>query len=653
MNPPEPWSQAQALFPGSTTGSQYKPAICQYEDKIFLAWATWSNTYTFSYTYWRLSDNGWNDATRDVALADASYTQSHTSALVVFNKVLYAFIPYSSPTQSGCSIFNYDKTEGTFVHIVDWFDTWTTDIAAVVYKDTLYVVGHNPNDGDHLYWTCSNPGVTSITAANAISGFSANTKINESTTSCPALIVRKDKKTLKDKVVLLFLASSDARDILECTLTEGDNPTWNRTDDLEECGNSGVSATSTPDGQHAWLCFKKHNGRTNLMCHYQKNGAWSSNYSMGAGSVLECANEAALVFFDDWVYAVWNTYNDGQTMYWSRRPMKQLNPESWMGDLVNQKISLADLSIPGTHDSAAYKFEIPHTGLIVNSVVGSYVKCQRMSFTEQLNAGIRFFDLRAGYNSSGELMGFHGANVLQVSVEQIFNYFYAWLKDNSTEAIVALVNKEGKNATEQTLSNDLYTMMSSPNAKAYWCLEDTVPTLDQVQGKIQLIRRIPHADQLWNKTAEVATGPFGINANSWPQNKSGSISHESFLNPTSAVTLFVEDNYTFDRNGHDAHDNKMNLLQEFIKSATTQSYGANTWYIGYSSFMTQSSGLDLIPNTPHGYAMPTNGDLEKLVRSQGGWGKPASVGTLVMDFPEEPTGSLIQHIIYTNSLKKK
>lgn len=44
--------------------------------------------------------------------------------------------------------------------------------------------------------------------------------------------------------------------------------------------------------------------------------------------------------------------------------------------------------------------------------------------------------------------------------------------------------------------------------------------------------------------------------------------------------------------------------------------------------------------------------LEDYVKSKGGSGKLARVGTLLIDFPEKPRGTLIDRIIYTNNIKK-
>ncbi|KAJ3549840.1 hypothetical protein NM208_g291 [Fusarium decemcellulare] len=593
MNPPAPWSQASALISGAGYGTQYKPAICDYNGTVFLAWATSSDSSsppsTFSFTSWLPADNGWATPTT-VSFPDSSMYQSNTSALVVFNAVLYAFVPNGS----GLSIFSYN--DSTFVHAGNWGSTWNTAIAAVVCDKTLHVVGSNGSDNDHLVWSWSDPGLTAVTGP---SGFSANTTINESSTSNPALIVRGGS------VVLLLLANTDGRGVLEDTLSKDTN-TWSRTDTLDQSGNSGVSAAASPDGEHSWICFKKHNGRSNLMCHYKKKKTcWSSNYSMGSGDVLHGWNEAALVYSNDWVYAVWNTYKGGNPIYYSRRPMKELSTDSWMGELVDQSISISALSIPGTHDSATASYH--------NLITGSRVRCQDMSITEQLDAGIRYFDLRAGYQSADSpVAAYHGNFYLGLTFEQIFQFFYSWLSEHTSEAIIVQIKSDQDNASKQKVSNDVFDMI---NDDTNWVTTDTIPTLDQIQGKIQLVRRVPLPDKLDN------TGtPFGVDATGWPWNKQATITYPTVGASHSNVSLVIEDFCSYDAKGATALENKTVRIKDFIDGAVASS-DPNTWYIGYSSYMTDGG----IPDTPENYVTapiggqtPLNTALEEYVQSKGG-----------------------------------
>ncbi|WP_228453080.1 hypothetical protein [Chryseobacterium sp. CH1] len=70
---------------------------------------------------------------------------------------------------------------------------------------------------------------------------------------------------------------------------------------------------------------------------------------------------------------------------------------SWMAGLQDN-ISLSKISIPGTHDSGA-RIDAP--------VVSGTAKTQDLSIAEQLNAGVRFLDIRCRHidNSFTIIMG--------------------------------------------------------------------------------------------------------------------------------------------------------------------------------------------------------------------------------------------------------
>lgn len=85
----------------------------------------------------------------------------------------------------------------------------------------------------------------------------------------------------------------------------------------------------------------------------------------------------------------------GRAEPWFRGPPPCDN-STWMADLSDE-LSVSEVFIPGTHDSAA--------GGV--SDIGAFAECQSWTLSEQLESGIRAFDLRACQD--GEAMRFfHG-----------------------------------------------------------------------------------------------------------------------------------------------------------------------------------------------------------------------------------------------------
>lgn len=300
-----------------------------------------------------------------------------------------------------------------------------------------------------------------------------------------------------------------------------------------------------------------------------------------------------------------------------------------MGDLADQSVSLAALSIPGTHDSA--------TAFYFNAVKRGLVKCQDMEITAQLNAGIRYFDLRAGYASdTGELTAYHGDYELEVTFADIFDYFYDWLAENPTEGIIAQIKGDQDSVKDQDISNSVYPLITAKAAS--WITTATIPTVAQLRGKILLVRRFPRPDALTDPST-----PYGVDATNWPYNTAGPIPHTS-------ANLWVEDNCMYDQDGGTALKEKTIAVKAFIDKAVAAT--GPDWFIGFSSYTTTTSLFPpKVANSNKEYAKPMNAALEKYVHAKGRAGTPARIGTLLMDYPELPSGTLIDRIIYTNNIK--
>jgi 1-phosphatidylinositol phosphodiesterase len=185
---------------------------------------------------------------------------------------------------------------------------------------------------------------------------------------------------------------------------------------------------------------------------------------------------------------------------------------NWMGAFPGNT-SLADLSIPGTHDTGA-TIDMPGT-------TGT-TKCQNLSIADQLAAGVRYFDIRVK-NLSNKFEVYHLSVDQQLTFDSVVQTISTFLAANPSEAIIMCVKEENPdpqtgstNTFEQTF--DSYTAQNPTG----WYLGTTIPTLDQARGKIALLRR-------FNAT----TLPAGIDAtNNWQDNTTFTIAN-------GAATLFT------------------------------------------------------------------------------------------------------------------
>jgi 1-phosphatidylinositol phosphodiesterase len=140
---------------------------------------------------------------------------------------------------------------------------------------------------------------------------------------------------------------------------------------------------------------------------------------------------------------------------------------------------ISELTIPGTHDSASYT---------ASSLTGfGFVKTQDLSITEQLNAGCRFLDIRCRLYHDN-LVLHHGSFYLDLNFTDVINFCRDFLKQNPKECIL-LSLKEEYDREGNTITYEQAFMKYHAMDKSLWHVGDTIPKLDEVRGKIVLLRR--------------------------------------------------------------------------------------------------------------------------------------------------------------------
>lgn len=210
---------------------------------------------------------------------------------------------------------------------------------------------------------------------------------------------------------------------------------------------------------------------------------------------------------------------------------------SWMSGLQDN-ISISKISIPGTHDSGA-RVDAP--------VISGTAKTQDLSIAEQLNAGVRFLDIRCRHIDNAFTIH-HGAIYQNLNFDDVLNACYAFLNSHPSETIIMSVKEEydASNTTrsfEQTF--DSY-VQKNPSK---WDLGANIPTLAAVRGKIKLLRRFSSGTTK------------GINASPWADNTTFDINN-------SGVQLKVQDYYKVTNN-----DDKWNGISSLLNEAKNDTNG--------------------------------------------------------------------------------
>ena len=264
---------------------------------------------------------------------------------------------------------------------------------------------------------------------------------------------------------------------------------------------------------------------------------------------------------------------------------------NWM-EAQNDAKKLTELSIPGTHDSGA-RYE----------PIGGTAKCQNLTIGEQLNAGIRFLDIRCRHIDNAFAIH-HGSIYQNLNFDDVLNASFGFLNSHPTETIVMSV-KEEYNSSNTTRSFEDTFMWYYQKNPGGWLLDSSVPALGQARGKIVLLRRFG-ANNL----------PKGIPASDWADNTT-----------FSSGVLRVQDAYQVPDN-----NNKWNAITGLFNEA--RSGGADTLYINFTSGY--KPGIFGIPDI-NAVANSINPRITDYFKA----GSAGRYGIIPMDFADTYKSSLI------------
>lgn len=137
---------------------------------------------------------------------------------------------------------------------------------------------------------------------------------------------------------------------------------------------------------------------------------------------------------------------------------------------------LHELSIPGTHDS----------GALVETVRGT-AKCQNLSIEQQLQSGVRFLDIRCRH--IGDAFAIHHGPVYQeLNFTDVLQSVTAFLLANPSETVIMSVKEEYSPEGNTRSFAETFISYVERNPRI-WHLGPEVPKLNDVRGKIVLLRR--------------------------------------------------------------------------------------------------------------------------------------------------------------------
>ncbi len=319
-----------------------------------------------------------------------------------------------------------------------------------------------------------------------------------------------------------------------------------------------------------------------------------------------------------------------------QRAVPAVSGAAWMSQ-VPDAATLGQMSLPGTHDTMTWAFLSTHPA-------SPFAQTQDLSLQAQLNAGIRFLDVRLGTKASFSLL--HGwtespddLEVYHGSVDtgtdfvgDVLGVVKSFLAAHPSETVVMSVKNDytTRGLGAPVLSTDqfdatFHAVWQNSNAdwvkahgKPLWYIGDTIPSLGEVRGRIVLLRRFGAGSHDQH--------PPGIDATAWPDNSATAFS---------LGNLVIEDHYSPANRATKERD-VSGLVHQANRTDPAQD---PKWYIAFTSAVTD------IRLTPRQWALGAFGApgidawLAADLPAQG------RLGTLVMDFPSP---ALIRQVFSTN-----
>lgn len=264
------------------------------------------------------------------------------------------------------------------------------------------------------------------------------------------------------------------------------------------------------------------------------------------------------------------------------------NGNNWITPL-DDDIYVSQLSIPGTHDAATSK---------VSGLIGSAGRTQDYTIEQQLNMGIRAFDLRPtctniGGESSGrnpDLPIYHGIIDCDITLKEVFATFNDFLSKNPKEFLIVTCRWENEGdphklskweTFDKAMTNFLNNATNYPSVRQVDFKPDL--TVGQMRGKILIIMRPnqgSNPDSYYSDTAIKGT----TFVTGWPAGSGDVRTNVIFKSKYQGEAI----GYAVIQDYYDVEDTsiKIDLIKKELdmsaQSHTNASY-KNIWFINHCS----------------------------------------------------------------------
>jgi 1-phosphatidylinositol phosphodiesterase len=275
--------------------------------------------------------------------------------------------------------------------------------------------------------------------------------------------------------------------------------------------------------------------------------------------------------------------------------------------------SLADLTLPGTHDSHCTSANV----LNWNVVVAPFAATQSIDIPDQLLAGVRFIDLRCGYDDGGNIQMRHGTIALKGTLQDVVQDVASFLSSNTSEVVITSIKWDQDGVNEPDTFGPAVVKITQTIGS--WYTGTTVPLVKDSRGKIVLLRRFQ--------------GSIGLTVEHWLYN------NPRFTD--NAGTTVVQDQCDFsnspDRN--QCFATKWGSVKAVLDEAQS---AKGKLFINFCS----SVSLPWPLITPSQFASSVDDQLGKyMVGIEGQKSQAIKLGIVILDFAD---AAMFQRLLLTN-----
>ena len=231
---------------------------------------------------------------------------------------------------------------------------------------------------------------------------------------------------------------------------------------------------------------------------------------------------------------------------------------NWMSK-IGDGSSIADITIPGTHDSGAFDSD---SGALENE----WVLAQSYNIGHQLDLGVRWLDVRvrAQKTDNGYYLGVYHANFyLNLSFYSVLNSAKEFLEAHPTETVMIMIKQEDSSLSDTDFSREIYKKLEEIGLDKFYLEQDSLPTMGEVRGKIVIFRRFGLGD-LGHK--------MGYDLY-WPDQTTGSSHHHN------DYYFYVQDYYHVDPG---TYDDKVSFVENTMYKALDEGHNGKL-YLNYAS----------------------------------------------------------------------